>query len=271
MAEDIPIVPFGKYKGQPVTSLMADTKYIEWLKNQEFFKKHTTIYNICITQSLPNTESCTPEHNKLQNLFLDDNYCKKLFMLRRKTTIDDTITELDEFEIKSEPKFTVKREFEAEFNWDMKLDMIYNFNIGKIKDKYIGEKNDNRIILPENKKVKYITWYNREIFNDKTDEFKNFKDYVDIQHGYSGPCIMLSRIGVESLDVNWFLEIKPLLGNDYPNVLRKMKTQMKLSKIKHSILFVDKFSSESTTVEQLKEIFKESNISIVFKSELDLI
>jgi hypothetical protein len=269
MAEDIPIVPFGKYKGQPVTSLMADTKYIEWLKNQEFFKKHTTIYNICITQSLPNNESCTPEHNKLQNLFLDNNYCKKLFMLYKKKNIDDILKELDEFEIKFEPIFTViKREFEAEFNWDMKLTMQYRFNIGNI-DKYIGQKNRERILLPENKKTKYLCGYTNKEFKDTTDEFKNFKDYVDIESGYRCMYISLCSVYVESVGCNWFLEIKPLLGNDYPNVLRKMKTQMKLSKIPHSILFVDKFSSESTTVEQLIEIFYESNICIVFKSDLD--
>jgi len=28
----LPLVPFGKYKGQPITNLLNDTKYLEWCK-----------------------------------------------------------------------------------------------------------------------------------------------------------------------------------------------------------------------------------------------
>ena len=40
MASDgeLPIVTFGKYKGKPVTEMLADTKYVEWCKQQEFFR-----------------------------------------------------------------------------------------------------------------------------------------------------------------------------------------------------------------------------------------
>jgi len=32
--QSLPLVPFGKYKGQPITTLMNDTKYLEWCKQQ---------------------------------------------------------------------------------------------------------------------------------------------------------------------------------------------------------------------------------------------
>ena len=71
--QTLPLVPFGKYKGQPITTLMNDTKYLEWCKQQEWFQKFPIVYNICVNQTITtNPNSKTPEHNKLQNMFLDD-------------------------------------------------------------------------------------------------------------------------------------------------------------------------------------------------------
>jgi hypothetical protein len=72
----LPLVPFGKYKGQPITTLMNDTKYLEWCKKQEWFQKFPIVYNICINQTLTTTDlhSKTPEHNKMQNMFLERNF-----------------------------------------------------------------------------------------------------------------------------------------------------------------------------------------------------
>ena len=78
--DSLPIVPFGKYKGQPITSLINDTKYLEWCKLQDWFQKFPVVYNICVNQTITsnNLNSKTPEHNKLQNLFLEDKFCIKL-------------------------------------------------------------------------------------------------------------------------------------------------------------------------------------------------
>jgi len=76
-----PAVPFGKYKGQPITTLLKDTNYLEWCKQQEWFKKFPIVYNICVNQTIVNqTEnSKTPEHNKIQNLFLEEENQNKLY------------------------------------------------------------------------------------------------------------------------------------------------------------------------------------------------
>jgi len=34
----LPLVPFGKYKNQPVTTLIGDQKYLDWCKEQDWFK-----------------------------------------------------------------------------------------------------------------------------------------------------------------------------------------------------------------------------------------
>ena len=80
----LPIVPFGKHKGQPLTTLINDTNYLNYLKNQEWFeKKFPIIYNICVNQTITtnNQNEKTPEHNKLQNLFLNEQNQIKLLNL----------------------------------------------------------------------------------------------------------------------------------------------------------------------------------------------
>ena len=72
MSEELPIVTFGKYKGKCISELVSDTKYTEWLKQQSWLEKHKSIYNIIINQNISsNNNEKTPEHNKLQNLFLN--------------------------------------------------------------------------------------------------------------------------------------------------------------------------------------------------------
>lgn len=71
------IVPFGKYKNQNISKLLADKKYVDWLKQQNAFDrfKEQPIYNLVYNMNIQvknNEDSPTPEHNKLQNMFLKD-------------------------------------------------------------------------------------------------------------------------------------------------------------------------------------------------------
>ena len=73
-AQSLPIVPFGKYKGQCITKLLADKQTLEWYKKQPgCLERYPLIHNIVVNQQITsnNQNSKTPEHNKLQNLFLD--------------------------------------------------------------------------------------------------------------------------------------------------------------------------------------------------------
>ena len=70
-------VPFGKYKGQPVESLVADSGYCDWLAAQPWFRdRYTGIYQIILNGPQPPTE--TPEHNEIQARFLKDDVCLSL-------------------------------------------------------------------------------------------------------------------------------------------------------------------------------------------------
>jgi hypothetical protein len=214
----LPIIPFGKYKGQSVTSLLNDVKYLEWCKQQEWFQKYPVIYNICVNQTITNVNqsSKTPEHNKLQNKFMDLSFRQKILK-----TLD--------IELFGEEK-SVK--FEDKFNWD-----------------------------------------------------------VVIRYDSQGICF----------------EIKPLLGDDYPCVLRKLKSQRELTRshilnnrykgdryksdyksyvsaeeynLKRDkkfdwerieiVLVVGEFSSKYTSREQLLAIFNQEKIRVIFTDELGI-
>jgi hypothetical protein len=65
------VIPFGKYKGQPIEAMAADAGYMEWLASQSWFRdKYENIYTLIINNFAEPSE--TPAHNVLQVLFLDN-------------------------------------------------------------------------------------------------------------------------------------------------------------------------------------------------------
>jgi hypothetical protein len=77
-------------------------------------------------------------------------------------------------------------------------------------------------------------------------------------------------------DIDIYIEIKPLLGDDYPCVLRKMSTQIELTNQKYIrektktpryALLLKEFKSTTTTIDELVKIFKQSNIHVIFVSD----
>lgn len=67
------LIPFGKYKGQPVEVLSNDPEYVEWLRQQDWFKsKYQQINNVVINNFCEPSES--PEHNRLVAKFTEDKY-----------------------------------------------------------------------------------------------------------------------------------------------------------------------------------------------------
>lgn len=266
------IVPFGKYKGQSITKLLCDTKYLEWCKKQEWFKKFPVFYNICVHQTIinQNPNNKTPEHNKMQNLFLKKtnqykllDYVLKLKILLQKIQnglkhkkygkyfeTNDKIRNIKKIE---DFQKIDKIEFEAKFNWDIEIVTHKSININ-FKKKYIHA--DFNVL-----KEKCIKVFDMEnsVCKDGWSNQTTTSAYVSFG-GYH-------RI---------YIEIKPLLGDDYPAVLRKMKQQIQLTMVGERIynekycfaLLVRDYNSSSTTKEELIEIFKQSKIKVVFINEI---
>jgi hypothetical protein len=140
---DMPLIPSGKYAGQPATVLFDDPSTLNWLKLQPWFEKKSEwrpIYNLIVHQSLvqPGADSKTPEHNQLQNIFFDPNIQRRLIkrMFRdHLNKITDSINKLiknpefiesfgihDEHtvdDLLAQSDIKIRVEAEAKFNWDV--------------------------------------------------------------------------------------------------------------------------------------------------------
>jgi hypothetical protein len=226
--ESIDIVPIGKYKGKPVTEALQDENYRKWFIGQPWAKeKYSVIYNIFVNSNLNTLGSPSPEHNKLQNLFLENDY---------------VINFLRKFYDKETYKINFSKvTFEAEFNWDVRISGVT-----------VTRENDVTV----------------SVCRDKPH----------------------------------FIEIKTSLGEDYPNVLRKMKSQINQMRNKYReenkvwvnysttcnnkgrweyndgcriygafILLIDNFTCDVTSKKELINIFSKDDIQVVFMDEKDTI
>ena len=82
------VVPFGKYKGQPLDVLANDQGYLDWLNGQGWVKdKYPQFYTVIINNFQEPSE--TPEHNALQAMFLDNEFCVRFLC-----TLMDTYAEI---------------------------------------------------------------------------------------------------------------------------------------------------------------------------------
>lgn len=67
------VLPFGKYKGQPMEVLRSDHEYREWLMGQSWFReRHAALYTLVINHFGEPNE--TPEHNQMAARLLDPDY-----------------------------------------------------------------------------------------------------------------------------------------------------------------------------------------------------
>jgi len=74
------MIPFGKYKGQPIEVLESDPQYADWIAQQQWAKeRYPQIVNIIINKFGESEE--TPDHNAMQAKFMDRRYCAMLVEL----------------------------------------------------------------------------------------------------------------------------------------------------------------------------------------------
>lgn len=113
------LIPFGKYKGQPVEVLNNDPQYLEWLRNQDWFiSKYQQINNVVINNFSEPSE--TPEHNKLVAKFTEDKYVLALGCAVVNATKDGC-------KLIDQQKTEVRKDFETDKGADIHLFIIYRF------------------------------------------------------------------------------------------------------------------------------------------------
>jgi hypothetical protein len=297
LPEDPMIVSInGKYKGRHISELLADREHIAWLNRQPWFKiKYPREFAIVNSQRLPFDDNPTPEHNKLQNKFLNDNFLKRFC----------------DFILKSDIA-RAQAWFECDFNWD-----VFVYATGKVKtfdcphpDRCGNDENKcrggseghyvegNCILCP--KPDRCDKCYGRHLKQgeskaipipcpkpDRCDNHPNTCDpigghYIEFKRI---PCPKPDRCekchGIHCEQINSggkiCIEIKTSLGDEYPCVFRKMKQQIKClnnqrppNEFRNGIyvLLVDKLCCSSASRDELNKIFKSANIELILFEEI---
>jgi hypothetical protein len=76
------ILPFGKHKGERIDEVMrVDPGWVEWVMAQPWFRdRHPTLVQVVVNGGAL-ADADTPEHNRLQALFLDPGMCAAAYRL----------------------------------------------------------------------------------------------------------------------------------------------------------------------------------------------
>ena len=280
------VIPFGKHQGRTIEELLVDDpEYLQWLSGQDWFRtKFVLLHQVIINRGAESAE--TPEHNALQVLFLDDEFCLafarhitdgfrgvKVGDIRIGRTfehrgIDVTLGVYDK---RDPPKAARPEQFAADleaFNVllarrpakDAPRDSLANYAIE------IGV-DDKRA------RSKYFdNWEIDRQLDERRRVFDEQIKYLDAvaEERWREAC------GTQHAD--FAIEIKPMVGDDYPAVLRQMLGQrthgrMAISRdgcscAAEQILFLDRYTGTGATREQFIQTFAASNIKVVFKAEV---
>lgn len=226
------VIPFGKYRGQPLEAMAQDRQYVDWLTAQPWFReKYESIYTIVINNFQEPSE--TPEHNALQVLFLDHLYTRKILELllqdKRKKLMADN------------PKVqnpTIKLEFKQEF------------------EKIVRWSDERRSGTLGPYDV-FVQWILRLYDGDE------WVDYIAAWYQSVSGNYSRVRYSDPNNERPVKIELKPTVGDDYPAVLRQMNAQLA------NVLFLERYTGVGATEEQFVKTFEMSDIRVLFRREVD--
>jgi len=236
------IVPFGKYKGQPIETLQQDRAYCDWLVGQDWLQtRFPELRTIIVNNFGEATE--TPEHNALQARALEIRFVlgviylaqqklkkkhstdigKQVKVVFESQGVDVMITAPNGVEV------TITRDDEPEFS--AYLQNVLGYLEGQLRRAYTKE----------------------EIEETKA-EIEKYKTAIGLTH-----CISFERIGIE---------LKPTLGDDYPAVIRQIKAS-KFFGGGIPVLVIGSYNGIGATLDQVSRMFEASGIRFLMVSEID--
>jgi uncharacterized protein (DUF3820 family) len=230
---DMNVVPFGKYKGRPVEELIADAGYLEWLQSQAWFReRYVGLYQIIINRGAEPQDS--PEHNALQVLFLDDEFCLQFAEAFRPGCVAKAKAAVEKE--RQERLAVAQRELPTAPE-SCPLYGAYRRSREELAELL------PKLASPETKVVVVRTFEQQGI---------------DVNIG-----VAIRHPGLaEHPLVHTAIELKPTVGDDYPSVLRQMLAN------RSEVLVLDQYTGRGATREQFVKTFQASGKRVVFLSEI---
>ena len=237
-SQRMPVISFGKYKGLPVDVLRSDPSYCEWLMAQDWFTERYPQINTLIINNFTQTDN-TPVHNALQARFLEEELALKL--------CEKLISE-------TTPNYKTA-----------------------LRDKY---KRKYQTCIEKQKTNKNEHFPCCQKPTDGCFCYKGANDDIDItidktefeEYGWDVRINATLNKGdperLQDLEIKIAIEIKPAIGDDYPAVLRQIKSNIYNSRT-YFVLIYEEFTANGVSVEQVTEIFKRSGIHMISIATLD--
>ncbi len=246
---EIQSIPFGKHKGKDLLDVAKDRNYVEWLLAQPWIKQtYPIIYNNLVAiivngGPVQNHIECTPDHNKLQAKFLDMETCKPIVKLACEV----------EFKIENV-------NFEVPFA-NQFADVVISYSRFSYIEKFV-ETGDSESSPPH--EVKHM----RKMSEYTWDSYK-FSRYENKIHKYFSVRELIEKEGLPIKSKSWWdthyavIELKPIVGDDYPAILRKaisLSKAVERHEQKFEIMVLTEKYEGSVDFENVKKIFKTNGI-----------
>jgi len=215
------LIPFGKYKGQPLEQLQNDPGYAQWLLEQSWFaQRYGKIKTLIVNNFKEVTDS--PVHNEMQARFLDPSFgffvCNaaayKPFEWWVKNKLEPF--RVDENLERVHERGTFGVEFEVR-GWDVVIRTNY-WACGPYKEGYRKPSN--------------------------TPHFFDTDKSID----WNGSLLV---------------ELKPTMGEDFPSVLRQVKSRKMPYSGETSCVLIDEFVAESVSFEMVRKMFLSSDVELL--------
>lgn len=257
----VAVVPFGKYKGQPVEVLMADAGYRDWAMGQPWFRdQYPAIYQVIINYGAAPAD--TPEHNAMQAGFLDDGLCLRLCERLWGTSLEplpDYLEEVrDMLDVSELPRVIEHRLFEDE-GWDVRFGVDEaSFEIDCTAQmpacmcRCADALHEHDPACPWSRRPSLVT-----VARLMNGTYR--RDW--------GPAIGFPLVIRRGAHKGVEVELKPDLGDDFPAVLRQV-----LKRDHHpwgrQCVVVRRAQFEQVTWDQVVKMFAASGITLLRESDL---
>jgi uncharacterized protein (DUF3820 family) len=249
------VVPFGRYRGRPIAELLEDASYLRWLTGQEWFRtKYVTLHQVIINRGAEPEE--TPEHNALQVLFLNDDFCLRFIRAVFRN-----------FDQRVMAKLSKDRE--------RRLKVVENDIEQAVREAQYYER-----VRAADSAAKYHATVadHRALHACLSKPIDDIEFKFERQFEVRGVDVMLaisaySKAHQAKLGVRWdewprevydgLIEIKPAVGDDFPGVLRQMRANGSI------ILFLDRYTGQGATREQFIKMFWSAGKLVIFRDKVE--
>lgn len=235
------VIPFGKYKGQPVEDMLADRDYMAWVEAQPWFRER---YLHLLSRRDADAASRTPVHNKLQTLFLDEEYRLAFVSLIN----PDAIVELLKNHLKEQQSQLTEALAKSDATDFVGFDR-YLLEPLKWSTSVAFETNGGDVVIRAS--VSAPSLLIKSLYDRLLEEVQTTITQ-DTTLFYCGP-----------FHSGLIIEIKPTVADEYPAILRQMERN------KSDYLFVERYEGEGATQNQFVAIFAASGKRVVFKRDVD--